>query len=46
MNRLKFFLASMALLLTAAVAFAQTGSIGGTVTDSAGSVVQGPSRAL
>jgi hypothetical protein len=41
MNRLKFFLASMALLLTAVVAFAQTGSIGGTVTDSAGSVVQG-----
>ena len=41
MNRLRFFLGSVVLVLTAAFALAQTGSIGGTVTDSAGAVVQG-----
>ena len=41
MNRLRFFLGSVVLVLTAAFALAQVGSIGGTVTDSAGAVVQG-----
>jgi hypothetical protein len=41
MNRLRFFLGSMILMLTATFALAQTASIGGTVTDSAGAVVQG-----
>ena len=41
MTRLRFFLGSMILVLTATFALAQTASIGGTVTDSAGAVVQG-----
>ena len=41
MDRLRFFLGSMILVLTATFALAQTGSIQGTVTDSGGAVVQG-----
>ena len=41
MNRLRFFLGSMILVLTATFALAQTASIGGTVTDSGGAVVVG-----
>src|SRR5216684_6083669 len=41
MNRLRFLLGSVSLLLAATFALAQTGSIQGTVTDSAGAVVQG-----
>jgi carboxypeptidase family protein len=41
MHRLRFLLGSMFLALAATFALAQTGSIQGTVTDSAGAVVQG-----
>jgi hypothetical protein len=41
MHKLRFLLGSASLLLAATFALAQTGSIQGTVTDSAGSVVQG-----
>ena len=41
MTRLRLFLGSMILVLTATFALAQTASIGGTVTDSAGAVVVG-----
>jgi Carboxypeptidase regulatory-like domain len=41
MLRLRFLSVSIILLLTASFALAQTGSIQGTVTDSAGAVVQG-----
>lgn len=41
MHRLRFLSGSVVLLLTATFALAQTGSIQGTVTDSAGAVVQG-----
>ena len=41
MHKLRFLLGSVFLLLAATFALAQTGSIQGTVTDSAGAVVQG-----
>ena len=41
MQRLRFLLGSVILMLAASFAMAQTGSIQGTVTDSAGAVVQG-----
>jgi hypothetical protein len=41
MHRLRFIAGSIVLLLIATFALAQTGSIQGTVTDSAGAVVQG-----
>src|SRR5690349_7320132 len=41
MQRLRFFLGSAVLLLAATFAMAQTGSIQGTVTDTAGAVVPG-----
>ena len=41
MQKLKIIFGSVMLVMAAAVASAQTGSIQGTVTDSAGAVVQG-----
>ena len=41
MQRLRFLFGSILLVLAASFALAQTGSIQGTVTDSAGAVVQG-----
>lgn len=41
MQRLRFLLGSLFLVLSATFALAQTGSIQGTVTDSVGAVVQG-----
>lgn len=41
MQRLRFLVGSIFLVLTASFALAQTGSIQGTVTDSVGAVVQG-----
>ena len=41
MHRLRFLSGSIVVLLAATFALAQTGSIQGTVTDSAGAVVQG-----
>jgi hypothetical protein len=46
MHRLRFLAGSIVLLLTATFALAQTGSIQGTVTDSAGAVVQGAEIAV
>jgi CRP-like cAMP-binding protein len=46
MQRFRFLLGSVILVLAATFALAQTGSIQGTVTDSVGAVVQGAGLAL
>ena len=46
MHRLRFLSGSIFLVLAATLALAQTGSIQGTVTDSAGAVVQGAEIAV